>query len=52
MGFRSEIAAFAAGGLALVGALVLPFTVACLALSGIALSVGEVLVARRAHAAL
>ncbi|MEA3201724.1 MAG: hypothetical protein QOE90_3152 [Thermoplasmata archaeon] len=48
MGIRSETAAFAAGGLALIGACVLPFTAACLAACGIALSVGEVLVARRA----
>lgn len=47
MGFRTEVAAFAFGAVALGAAIVLPFTAACLAASGIFLAVGEVLHSRR-----
>ncbi len=44
---RTEAAAFAAGAVALAAAFVVPFTAACLAAGGIALSVGEMIHSRR-----
>jgi hypothetical protein len=44
---RPDTIAFGAGAIALVAACIVPFTGACLAACGIALSVGEVLHGRR-----